>query len=62
MTHPPVEKADVLPLWELDDGILEGALGSRYPEDSNVRIRRETAQGEDELWSYTLIFMDDSED
>ena len=62
LTHPPVEKADVLPLWELDDGIIEGALRSRYPEDSNVRIRRETAQGEDELWRYTLIFVDDSED
>ena len=62
LTHPPVEKADVLPLWELDDGIIEGALRSRYPEDSNVRIRREIAQGEDELWRYTLIFVDDSED
>ena len=62
LTHPPVEKADVLPLWELDDGIIEGALRSRYPEDSNVRIRRETAQGEDELWRYTLIFVDDSDD
>lgn len=62
LTHPPVEKADVLPLWELDDGIIEGALRSRYPEDSNVRIRRESAQGEDELWRYTLIFVDDSDD
>ena len=62
LTHPPVEKADVLPLWELDDGIIEGALRSRYPKDSNVRIRRETAQDEDELWRYTLIFIDENED
>ena len=62
LTHPPVEKADVLPLWELDDGIIEGALRSRYPEDSNVRIRRETAQDDGELWRYTLIFIDESED
>ena len=62
LTHPPVEKADVLPLWELDDGIIEGALRSRYPEDSNVRIRRETGQGDGELWRYTLIFVEESED
>lgn len=62
LTHPPVEKADVLPLWELDDGIIEGALRSRYPEDSDVRIRRETAQDDGELWRYTLIFIEDSED
>lgn len=62
LTHPPVEKADVLPLWELDDGIIEGALRSRYPEDSDVRIRRETAQDDGELWRYTLIFIEESED
>ena len=62
LTHPPVEEKEVLPLWELDDGIIEGALSSRYPEDSNVRIRREEGQGDDELWRYTLIFVDDSED
>ena len=26
LTHPPVEEEEVLPLWELDDGIIEGAL------------------------------------
>ena len=41
---------------------IEGALSSRYPEDSNVRIRREEAQSDDELWRYTLIFVEDSED
>ena len=62
LTHPPVDDKEVLPLWELDDGIIEGALSSRYPEDSNVRIRREEAQSDDELWRYTLIFVEDSED
>lgn len=62
LTHPPIDKKEVLPLWELDDGIIEGALRSRYPEDSNVRIRREEDQGEDEMWRYTLIFIEDNED
>ncbi|DAC54111.1 MAG TPA: hypothetical protein HA359_02725 [Candidatus Poseidoniaceae archaeon] len=62
LTHPPIDKKEVLPLWELDDGIIEGALRSRYPEDSNVRIRREEDQGEDEMWRYTLIFIEDDED
>ena len=62
LTHPPVQDKDVLPLWELDDGIIEGALNSRYPEESNVRIRREEDQSDDELWRYTLIFVEDSDD
>ena len=62
LTHPPVTEEEVLPLWELDDGIIEGALKSRYPEDSNVRIRREEDQSDDELWRYTLVFVDESED
>ena len=62
LTHPPVQDKDVLPLWELDDGIIEGALNSRYPEESNVRIRREEDQSDDELWRYTLIFVEDNDD
>ena len=62
LTHPPINQKEVLPLWELDDGIIEGALRSRYPEDSNVRIRREEDQGEDEMWRYTLIFIEENED
>ena len=62
LTHPPVDNKEVLPLWELDDGIIEGALSSRYPEDANVRIRREDAQSDDELWRYTLIFIEEGED
>ena len=62
LTHPPVENEEVLPLWELDDGIIEGALSSRYPEESSVRIRREDGQSDDEMWRYTLIFIEDSDD
>ena len=50
---------DILPLWQLDDGIIEGALLARYPENGNVRIRRE-AEGKD-AWRYTLIFIDESD-
>lgn len=62
LTHPPVEEEEVLPLWELDDGIIEGALRARYPEESNVRVRREDGQSDEELWRYTLIFVEDNED
>ena len=59
LTHPPTDKDDALPLWELDDGIIEGALLSRYPEGSNVIVRKEENEDDDELWRYTLIFVDD---
>ena len=62
LTHPPVEEEEVLPLWELDDGIIEGALRARYPEESNVRVRREDGQSDEELWRYTLIFVEENED
>jgi predicted hydrocarbon binding protein/sugar-specific transcriptional regulator TrmB len=52
-----------LPLWELDDGIIEGALMARYPETGNVRIRREMLEEDDgPTWRYTLIFIDEDLD
>ena len=36
LDHPPSEDPDVLPMWELDDGIIEGALMTRFPKDGNV--------------------------
>ena len=59
LTHPPNDKPEVLPLWELDDGIIEGALLSRYPEDSNVLVRKEPDEEDKSSWKYTLIFVDD---
>ncbi len=47
-----------LPLTELDDGIIEGALHTRYPEDGAVVIRREDGDG-DEFSKYHLIFKTD---
>jgi hypothetical protein len=49
-------------LWELDDGIIEGALLSRYPEDSNVIVRKEPEEDDKDSWRYTLIFVDDVEE
>jgi predicted hydrocarbon binding protein/sugar-specific transcriptional regulator TrmB len=59
LAHPATDDDDILPLWQLDDGIIEGALLARYPENGNVRIRRE-AEGKD-AWRYTLIFIDESD-
>jgi len=64
LAHPAeMENGDSLPLWELDDGIIEGALMARYPTTGNVRIRRESFEGEDgPSWRYTLIFIDEEPD
>jgi hypothetical protein len=58
-----MDNPNSLPLWELDDGIIEGALMARYPSTGNVRIRRESFEDEDgPTWRYTLIFIDDDPD
>ena len=64
LAHPAeMDNQDSLPLWELDDGIIEGALMARYPAAGNVRIRRESFEDEDgPAWRYTLIFIDEDPD
>lgn len=64
LAHPAnSDSKEALPLWELDDGIIEGALMARYPEDGNVRIRREQIEdSEESTWRYTLIFIDEELD
>ena len=63
LAHPvSSQEKDVLPLWELDDGIIEGALLARYPVDGNVRIRREPQdKNAPSTFRYTLIFIEDQE-
>ncbi len=59
---PEPENKEVLPLWEMDDGIVEGALMSRYPEEGEVQINRIEGSGElDDLWQYHLIMKDSTE-
>ena len=54
--HPPTEDDDVLPMWEMDDGIIEGALMTRFPPGSNVDVRRQDGSGTlDDLWQYHLL-------
>ena len=64
LSHPEdMDNPNSLPLWELDDGIIEGALMARYPSTGNVRIRRESFEDADgPTWRYTLIFIDDDPD
>ena len=64
LAHPEdMDNPNSLPLWELDDGIIEGALMSRYPSTGNVRIRRESFEDADgPTWRYTLIFIEDNLD
>ena len=49
LDHPPSEDPDVLPMWELDDGIIEGALMTRFPkmgtstfDDTTVQVSQMT--------------------
>ena len=43
-------------MWELDDGIIEGALMTRFPKDGNVNVRRFDGTGNpDDLWRYHII-------
>ena len=45
-----------LPVWALDDGIIEGALQSRYPEGGEIAVSREVISKEPEaLHVYNLI-------
>ncbi|MEE2758872.1 MAG: helix-turn-helix domain-containing protein [Candidatus Thermoplasmatota archaeon] len=53
------ENEDSLPLSELDDGIIEGVLSTRYPEDGEVGVRRESGVG-DEYSRYHLLFRTDN--
>ena len=46
-------------MWELDDGIIEGALMTRYNDDKEILIRREDGEGvPDDLWRYHLLLKD----
>ncbi len=59
---PEPENKEVLPLWEMDDGIVEGALMSRYPEEGDVQINRIDGSGKlDDLWQYHLIMKESTE-
>ena len=54
--HPPVVDDDVLPMWEMDDGIIEGALMTRFPLGSDIEVRRREGAGTpDDLWQYHLL-------
>ena len=45
-----------LPIWALDDGIIEGALKARYPQGGDVAVHREVVSKDPEaLHKYNLI-------
>jgi len=53
LNHPPLDDLDALPMWEMDDGIIEGALANRFAKDAQVVIQRVEASGDNnELWHY----------
>tara|TARA_B100001094_G_scaffold321913_1_gene370434 strand:- start:617 stop:2005 length:1389 start_codon:yes stop_codon:yes gene_type:complete len=53
--HPPLDDPDALPMWEMDDGIIEGALTNRFAKDSQIAIKRVEGSGEtNDLWHYLI--------
>ena len=55
LNHPPVDDPDALPMWEMDDGIIEGALSTRFAKDAQVVIQRVQGSGQsDDLWRYLI--------
>ena len=59
LTDQQSENEDSLPLSELDDGIIQGVLSTRYPEDGEVAVRREDGT-DDEYSRYHLLFRTDN--
>ena len=58
---PDADNSDQLPLWELDDGIIEGTLLSRYSSMKEVIIERiQSADNKDEFCRYNLVLSDDN--
>ena len=56
LSNSPIEDQK-LPLWALDDGILEGALMARYPKGGNVLVKRQQIEEiTDEFCRYNLTF------
>lgn len=56
-----VKNSDELPLWELDDGIIEGTLMSRYSAINEVSIERiASPEDSDEFCRYNLILSDEN--
>ena len=55
LNHPPIDDVDALPMWEMDDGIIEGALSTRFAKEANVVIQRIDGNGhKDDLWRYLI--------
>jgi sugar-specific transcriptional regulator TrmB/predicted hydrocarbon binding protein len=55
LNHPPVDDPDALPMWEMDDGIIEGALANRFAKNPHIVIQRVDGSGEpDDLWHYII--------
>ena len=55
LNHPPIDDPDALPMWEMDDGIIEGALTSRFSKDAQIAIQRVEGSGSaEDLWQYVI--------
>ena len=56
LNHPPVNNPDALPMWEMDDGIIEGALRHRFSKDQDIIVKRADGSGESaDLWNYMIL-------
>ena len=56
LVEHPSSKPGGLPIYSLDDGIIEGALLSRYSDDSSVEITRTTIKNAENSVKYDINF------
>ena len=55
LNHPPQDDPDALPMWEMDDGIIEGALNHRFSKNEEIMIQRVEGSGSsNDLWNYMI--------
>ena len=56
LVEHPSSKLGGLPIHSLDDGIIEGALLSRYSDDSSVEITRTPIENAENSVKYDINF------
>ena len=56
LVEHPNDKPGVLPIHSLDDGIIEGALLTRYPEESGVVVTRNILEDKKNTVRYDINF------
>ena len=55
LAHEIPEDPEALPVWELDDGIIEGALSARFSTSESLSVRKAGHNLAAQSFMYELI-------